>query len=415
MSLGCTIDTGYLIPSPTTTFTKVIDKLHYKYVVHLLDQQSDSAQPDHTLMERLAFYNSDKYSTAIFSALPRKGTYFTDRQFPECIRTVLGLPSPLFSSFQQQFIGAKDNCIKDPYGIGIANAICSGDHWTHRHDKLKFTLRDILRTAKHTVLVEHGSLFNGKVPTHFYHSFLSTNKRLTPDLFIPHFHNVSDWAGEVKIFNIHSNYKNYINTYTKLTSKTPRMVDHRGPNDVFSAYIRKASTYDVNIAKLPEKTPGPFLQSLHSLHGGHVTPLIGGCFGECSSTIDSLVKECALHAAASDAGLQLTPDTDTSSIFSARNLLLHDFRQVLGCTVLRANIDCKFQRLPFIRSTQSEASNLVHRTNKVNVTTQMFDFNRWFQNVGDGSVYDTFYRFLNQGPFSGGVSLGLGHQDSLPL
>ena len=131
--------------------------------------------------------------------------------------------------------------------------------------------------------------------------------------------------------------------------------------------------------------------------------------------IDTLVQDCALQAAATEAGIQLTPDTDTSSIFSARNLLLHDFCQVLGCTFLCANVDCKLQRLPFIHSTRTEASHLVHRTNKVNSTDQCFDFNRWFRNVGDGGVYDTFYRFLNQGPFSQGLSLGLGHTDLLPL
>ena len=232
MSLGIDTATGQLPPSPTTSLTKFIDKLHYKYLVHLLDQPSDSAQPDFHIMERLAFFNCDKYSTAIFSALPRKGTYFTDRQFPECIRTVLGLPSPTFASFENQFIGTKDTKQVDAFGIGIANATCSGDHWTLRHDKLKFALRDILRLAKNTVLVEHGSLFNGKVPTASYHSFLAMNNRVTPDLFIPHFKDVSDWAADIKIFNVHGNYKNYVNSYSKLSSKTPRMVDHKGPNDV---------------------------------------------------------------------------------------------------------------------------------------------------------------------------------------
>ena len=176
------------------------------------------------------------------------------------------------------------------------------------------------------------------------------NNRVTPDLFIPHFKNVSDWAADIKIFNVHGNYKNYVNSYSKLSSKTPRMVDHKGPNDVRSAYARKAIDLDVKISKLPKTTPGPFLQAIKSLHGSHITPLVAGAFGECSSSIDTLVQNCALQAAANDAGISLIPDTNTSSIFSARNLLLHDFRQVLGCTVLRANVDCKLQRLPFIRS-----------------------------------------------------------------
>ena len=88
---------------------------------------------------------------------------------------------------------------------------------------------------------------------------------------------------------------------------------------------------------------------------------------------------------------------DTSSLLSARNILLHDFRQVLGCTVLRANVDCKLQRLPFIRATAVEAKKIVHNTKKINTSGISFDFNRWFQNVGDDGVYDSFYRFLNHG------------------
>ena len=169
------------------------------------------------------------------------------------------------------------------------------------------------------------------------------------------------------------------------------------------------------MANTPPGTVGPFQQALSSLHDGHITPLIGGAFGECSSTIDDLVKDCALHAAASDAGLLLTPETDTSSIFAARNLLVHDFRQVLGCTVLRANIDCKLQRLPFIRSTATEASTLIHHTNKVNTSGLPIDFNHWFQNIGDDGVYDTFYRYLNQGQFSRDFSLRGGILDLLNL
>ena len=269
--------------------------------------------------------------------------------------------------------------------------------------------------TKHSVLVEHGSLFGGKVPTPMYHAFLSKDKCITPDIFIPHFHNIQDWAADVKIFNVHGDYSNYVPTYGELTSKTPRMVDHRGPNDCTSSYNRKAVALDIDIAKIPKSSTGPFLKALHSLHGGHITPLVGGAFGECSSAIDTLLKDCALQVAASEAGLLLSPDIDTSSLSSTRNLLLHEFRQVVGCTVLRANVDCKLQRLAFIRSTIKDAKAVIHRTKKVNTIGSSFDFHRWFQNVGDGGVYDTFYRFVNQGHFSRGFSLHSGSPDSINL
>ena len=41
-------------------------------------------------------------------------------------------------------------------------------------------------------------------------------------------------------------------------------------------------------------------------------PLLGrGAFGECSKSTDKLFKTCALQAEASDAGIELTPETDT--------------------------------------------------------------------------------------------------------
>ena len=85
--------------------------------------------------------------TAIFSALPRKGTFFTNRQFLECLCQVLGIPSPFYAAFENQYIGTKEPKLFDSFGIGIANATCTGDHWRHSHDKLKFGLRNALHTA----------------------------------------------------------------------------------------------------------------------------------------------------------------------------------------------------------------------------------------------------------------------------
>ena len=121
-----------------------------------------------------------------------------------------------------------------------------------------------------------------------------------------------------------------------------------------------------------------------------ISPIIGGAFGECSKSTDTLLQYCAINAVASNAGIQLTPETDTSSLYSARNLLLHDFPLVVGCSVLRANIDLKFKRLPYIQSTIQNANQTVSFNKKS--TKQFFssDSHRWFQNIGDNGVYDTF-------------------------
>ena len=353
-------------------------------------------------MERLSFYNCDKFSAAIFQALPRKGTYFTDCQFPECIRTTLGLPSPIFAAFGHQFIGSKNSHTVEPFGIGIANATLPKDHWRQRHDSFKRAIADALSTSHHTVLVEPGSLFNGKVPQSLYQQFLAKNLRVTPDILIPHYNESKDWACDVKIYNVHSDFSNYKSQYTSLTSKTPRMVDHSGPNKVRSSYLRVTKKLDTTLAQhTSSDISGPFTTALHSLYDGHITPLIGGAFGECSKSLDDLLKHCSLQAAANNAGLQLTPSLDPSPILSARNLLLHDFRQVIGCTVLRANLDCKLKRLPFIRNTKPEAKSVAISHTKPNTDPFTFDFHNWFRNTDDSGAYATFYRYLNLHASSG--------------
>lgn len=223
------------------------------------------------LMERLAFHNCDHFSTAIFSALPRKGTMFTDRQFPKCIRAVFGLPSPTFSSLQGQFIGSHRTKTTDPYGNTIAAATCAGNHWHHRHDILKFTLRDIINTTHHTCITEHGATFNGKIPTSIYSSFINNGFSLKPDLHIPHFDDNSDLAYEIKIYGIHQDYKNYTNSHQRLKSTTECMVDSSGPSTVISHYNTSTTSFDKALVPKTSTISNPFTKVLQSLHGGHIS------------------------------------------------------------------------------------------------------------------------------------------------
>ena len=60
------------------------------------------------------------------------------------------------------------------------------------------------------------------------------------------------------------------------------MVDKDGPSAVITAYTKTVNDLDKELAKTPSNTTGPFLTALQSLHGGSITPIIGGAFGECS-------------------------------------------------------------------------------------------------------------------------------------
>ena len=100
-SLGCG-PKGNLLISPTSTLTKELEEHQYSMLEQFVFSLPDSSQIP--IMEQLAMINCDHYSTAIFKALPRKGTFFTDRQFTECICTVMGLPSPTFAPLQDTIL-----------------------------------------------------------------------------------------------------------------------------------------------------------------------------------------------------------------------------------------------------------------------------------------------------------------------
>ena len=205
----------------------------------------------------------------------------------------------------------------------------------------------------------------------------------------------------MKIYGIHKDFANYLPSSKKPSTDHPRMVDDHGPKTVISDYTTSATKLDKELANTSDHDRGPFLSALHNLHGGHVTPIVGGAFGECSQSTDILLKNCALRAAASEAGLELTPETDTSELLTARNILLHDFRLVVGCSILRANVDLKFKRLPFVRPNVPSAKNAVLVNKKINRPFRP-DFHSWFQNIGDDGVYDTYYRYVN--PYSSGYA-----------
>ena len=243
--------------------------------------------------------------------------------------------------------------------------------------------------------MEHGALFNGKVPSTVLNGFLRKGYSVTPDLYIPQYNDSSDKAFEMKIYGIHKEYKNYLPSSKKISPTYPRMVDDLGPKTVVSDYTTVATKLDKELANTSDHDRGPFLSALHTLHGGHVTPIVGGAFGECSKSADTLLKTCALKAAASEAGVELTPAPDNKQLLTARNILLHDFRLVVGCSILRANIDLKFKRLPFIRPSIPSAKNAVLINKKPHTHFQP-DFHPWFRKIGDNGVYDSFYRYVNQ-------------------
>ena len=149
-----------------------------------------------------------------------------------------------------------------------------------------------------------------------------------------------------------------------------------------------------HFSPLPPDTPGPFSTVLSSYYNNGITPIVGGAFGECSEHVDPLLQHCALHAAATKAGLILTPDTDTTCLLSTRNILLHEFRMTIGASILRANIRTKLTRVPFICPSPQYAlvTAAQYHSKRHNAFHQ--DTHSWFTNTGDTwGVYDTYYKY----------------------
>ena len=398
-SLGCNHSNTFL-PSPTSALSKILEQEQAMCLRQQLIDQTRSST--YNTMERLASLHCDSYSTAIFVALPRKGTFFTNREFTESVRTIFGLPSPIFSNLTGQFISNRQEpSMIDPHGINVANASLPGDGFRHRHDiGLKFVLRDIIRSTKKTCMVECRSMFNGKIDSAIYYQYsLHNTDPIIPDLLVPNYEHSLDLLGEVKIYGIHRNNKNYPINNT-------RMVD-RASSQVIKSYQRKTKQLDdLYYPNNPSNTPGPFSNTLSSFHNGGVTPFVAGAFAECNKQIDDLLKHCSLHAAATREGILLTPDTDLTHLYSTRNILLHEFRTTVGCSVLRANTNHKLQRLHYIRPSPNAATSTaaIQRSNNRLPRPLFNDPHSWFSNTGDDGVYDEYYRYRNLKPQAGDLS-----------
>ena len=59
-------------------------------------------------------------------------------------------------------------------------------------------------------MIQYDNIFNGKVPSSSFASFISKGLRISPDkIFIPHFDLNADKTYEVKIHGIHKDYQDY--------------------------------------------------------------------------------------------------------------------------------------------------------------------------------------------------------------
>ena len=177
---------------------------------------------------------------------------------------------------------------------------------------------------------------------------------MIPDLMV-HKYKGATLMGEVKRNGIHAGYANY--------KKTSRAVETKA-NSVKTEYTRKARKLDTLYA--PEADdPGPFESSLTSFHGGGVTPLCFGAFGETSEEVDLYVKRCARLAANRQDGMAMSPLDSSEDSRGAYNLLVRQFRVALAVLVAKENALLKLKRTQFIRPTKASAAYAANEQKRV--------------------------------------------------
>ncbi len=101
----------------------------------------------------------------------------------------------------------------------------------------------------------------------------------------------------------------------------------------------------------------PFTTAIqHTFATGNAIPLVLGAVGELNLEGHRLVELAARHAAAHADNSDITPESVTSVKGSPYNLLLNQFRRVIGCMAMRVAMEEKLRRLPLIRQSRVEAN-----------------------------------------------------------
>ena len=113
-------------------------------------------------------------------------------------------------------------------------------------------------------------------------------------------------------------------------------------------------------------------------------------------------------AAATKEGISMTPiDQDkreTKALLTATNILLHEFRSVVGCSTLKANINHKLDRLHYIRTTPQLAQATAAQQKKYKNANFRSDHHSWFNSIHDSGTYDAYFRYRNLKPRFGDTS-----------
>jgi hypothetical protein len=363
--------------------------------------------------ESRAWRNVDRYSSQFLNSPPDAIGFLSDSIFPEVFTQYLGLPSPAVRPFIGQYIGTPSQVYQvDDYGNHLAvHSHLPGYGHTGFHMRMQTLIGEMAKAAGLEPVLEALNIFHGKVSGDslraYYQAYSETarvhdlrhcNKKdaIIPDVLI---HNYP-----LSLPELHSQGRSARSGAAIFEIKGIRICNQRYPamsrdsdkraDSVRTEYVKKAQTCDRRFAASTPSDVGPFQRAISSFATGGVIPLVFGAFGESNKEVDAAVTMFAIHAAATETGLCLSPHNSSNHRSGAYPILLHQFRRALALAAVRGHAELKLKRLHFIRSTESGAkvagkAPMKHSPFSSSSTSS---FPKWFQRSTDDN-YDAFRQF----------------------
>ena len=160
------------------------------------------------------------------------------------------------------------------------------------------------------------------------------------------------------------------------------------------SYLNRAKQLDVKFA--PNNDLKLFTTAITSqFYSGGVVPLVFGTYAEANKETHELIKFCAQTAAAHEHNARLSPEDLDSLRGSPFQLLLNQFRKVVGVLCIRNVVEEKLQRIMYIRPTKEGAKAAANTSNRRN-NTRTRHGQSWYINFRSNKTFDAFYAFSSK-------------------
>jgi hypothetical protein len=310
-----------------------------------------------TKHERMSFYYSNTYSSEFLRALISKGGIMMNDTFVTAVNNYLGLPIPILKPFvgeKNHYIGRSGKLV-DEYGIEVKNAQIRGGHYQRGHRSIQYLLNDMCRKAHLYCELEPSNMFTN-LPNEIaerYYASISKEDQIRPDFRIHNYKTVKrgfgiveqSLVGEVKTVRVGSNNR-YCHSRPSIQAVEKR------DKDIRSEYNRKSKKLDEKYSN-GEKY---FETAIKKFAKGGVMPFVIGAYGEINQEAQTFVSELATFASRHKETARMTPasfkDAGQKDPFQ---VILGQFRTILGCMTVKIQAELILQRINYIRSSKIAA------------------------------------------------------------